>query len=232
MNRFNDSCIRETGRPAQIELHTKEEIMLSKIVRSAVLFVSISGAAMSQERMPPIPAEKYTEDQKKAADEFLATRKVPVFGPFVPLIRSPEVMLRAKEMGDYLRYKNSIGQKLAEFTILIMARAWTADYEWYAHHSLALKAGLKPEIAEAIFEGRRPEGMAGDEEIVYDFVTELNNTKRISDRTYERAVKQVGEQGVIDIVGLQGYYTLIAMTLNVSRLELPKDGRRFPRIPD
>jgi 4-carboxymuconolactone decarboxylase len=197
----------------------------------ALFTIFISATAMSQERMPPIPAEKYTEAQKRAADEFLATRKAPVFGPFIPLIRSPEVMLRAKDMGDYLRFKNSIGQKLAEFTILIMAREWTADYEWYAHYPLAMKAGLKPEIAEAVFEGRHPGAMAQDEEVVYNFVTELNAMKRVSDATYERAVKQVGEQGVIDIIGLQGYYTLIAMTLNVSRFEQPKDGRRFPRIP-
>ena len=203
-----------------------------KTAYCALFVVFICTAALSQERMPAIPTEKYTEAQKRAADEFLATRKSPVFGPFIPLIRSPEVMLRAKEMGDYLRFKNSIGQKLAEFTILIMARAWTADYEWYAHYPLAMKAGLKPEIAEAVFEGRRPDGMAQDEETVYNFVTELNAMKRISDVTYERTVKQVGEQGVIDIIGLQGYYTLIAMTLNVSRFELPKDGRRFPRTPD
>ncbi len=187
---------------------------------------------MSQDRMPAIAADNYTEAQKKAADEFLATRKTPVFGPFVPLIRSPEVMLRAKEMGDYLRYKNSLGQKLAEFTILIMAREWMQDYEWYVHHPLAMKAGLKPEIGEAVFEGRRPAGMADDEESLYDFVTELNATKRVSDTTYNRAVKHFKEQGVIDIVGLQGYYTLIAMALNVSRFELPKDGRRFARIPN
>jgi 4-carboxymuconolactone decarboxylase len=206
--------------------------MQFKTIMCALMFISITAHAVAQERMPAIPAEKYTEAQKKAADEFLATRKTPVFGPFIPLIRSPEVMLRAKEMGDYLRFKNSIGQKLAEFTILIMARAWTADYEWYAHYPLAMKAGLKPEIAEAVFEGRRPDGMAPDEEAIYNFVTELNTMKRISDVTYERTVKQVGEQGVIDIIGLQGYYTLIAMTLNVSRFEQPKDGRRFPRSPD
>ena len=206
--------------------------MSAKLALCALIFCSINGTAMSQTRMPPIAEDKYTEAQKKAAQEFLDTRKMPVFGPFVPLIRSPELMLRVKEMGDYLRFKNSIGQKLSEFTILIMAREWTQDYEWYVHHPLAMKAGLKPEIAEAIFTGRRPVGMAADEEAVYNFVTELNHTKRVSDTTYERAVKQVGEQGVIDIIGLQGNYTLIAMTLNVSRFELPPDGRRFPRIPD
>jgi 4-carboxymuconolactone decarboxylase len=209
-----------------------EETMSLKSVCSALLLVFVSGTAMCQERMPAIPDEKYTDAQKKAAQDFLATRKTAVFGPFVPLIRSPEMMTRAKDMGDYLRYRSSIGQKLAEFTIIIMAREWTQDYEWYVHHPLALKAGLKPEIGEAVFQGRRPDGMAPDEEAVYDFVTELNHTKRVSDATYGRAVKLVGEQGVIDIIGLQGYYTLIAMTLNVSRFEQPKDGRVFPRIPN
>ena len=133
---------------------------------------------MSQTRMPAIPEDQYTEAQHKAAQEFLATRQTPVFGPFIPLIRSPELMLRVKEMGDYLRFKNSLGPMLSEFTILIMAREWSQDYEWYVHHPLAMKAGLKPEIAEAIFEGRRPDGMAADEEAVYDFVTELNHSKR------------------------------------------------------
>src|SRR5262249_42980970 len=114
----------------------------------------------------------------------------------------------------------------------IMAREWTSDYEWYVHHPLALEAGLKPEIAQAVFEGRRPQGMAEDEEILYDFMTELNHTRRISDKTYERTVKKFGEQGVMDIIGVQGYYSMLAMVLTVSRLEVPKDGKRFPRIPE
>jgi 4-carboxymuconolactone decarboxylase len=206
--------------------------MSEKAVLCAIFLCSIAGAAMSQTRMPAIPEDRYSEAQRKAAQEFLATRQTPVFGPFIPLIRSPELMLRAKEMGDYLRFKNSVGPKLSEFTILIMAREWTQDYEWYVHHPLAMKAGLKPEIAEAIFDGRRPDGMAADEEAVYDFVTELNHSKRVSGTTYEGAVREVGEQGVIDITGLQGYYTLIAMVLNVSRFELPAGARRFPRIPE
>ncbi len=206
--------------------------MFAKGAFCAIAIVcSITGSAMSQDRLPPISEEKYTEAQKKAAQEFLDTRKAPVFGPFVPLMRSPELMTRAQLMGEYLRYHSSIGQKLSEFTILITAREWTQDYEWFVHYPLALKAGLKREIADAVFEGRRPQAMSPDEETVYDFVTELNHTKRISDATYERAVKQVGEQGVIDIIGIQGYYGLLAMTLNVSRLEPPKDAPRLPRIP-
>jgi 4-carboxymuconolactone decarboxylase len=206
--------------------------MIFRSAWCAFLILSILGNAMSQDRMPAIPAEKYTDAQKKAADEFLSVRKREVFGPFIPLIRSPEVMVRAAEMGEYLRYRNSIGQKLSEFAILITAREWTQDYEWYVHYPQALKAGLDPEIVEAVFQGRRPQGMGADEEALYDFVTELNHTKRVSDKTYERAVQKFGEQGIIDIIGVQGYYGLLAMTLNVSRLEPPKDGRRLPRIPD
>jgi 4-carboxymuconolactone decarboxylase len=135
-------------------------------------------------------------------------------------------------MGEYLRYRSAIGLRLSEFAILITAREWTQDYEWYVHQPQALKAGLEPAIVEAVFEGRRPAGMAPDEEALYDFVTELNHTKRVSDATYERAIRQFGEHGVIDIIGIQGYYSLLAMTLNVSRLELPEDARRLPRIPD
>jgi len=206
--------------------------MSAKATLCAIILCLIPGASMSQTRMPAITEDQYTEAQHKAAQEFLATRQTPVFGPFIPLIRSPELMLRVKEMGDYLRFKNSLGPMLSEFTILIMAREWSQDYEWYVHHPLAMKAGLKPEIAEAIFEGRRPNGMAADEEAVYDFVTELNHSKRVSGTTYERAVRQVGEQGVIDLAGLQGFYTLIAMVLNVSRFEVPAGARRFPRIPE
>jgi 4-carboxymuconolactone decarboxylase len=187
---------------------------------------------MSQSRMPAIPEDSYTEAQKEAARVFFETRNAAVFGPFVPLMRSPEFMTRAQQMGEYLRYRSSIGQRLSEFAILITAREWTQDYEWYVHQPHALKAGLKPEIVEAVFEGRRPSGMAPDEETLYDFATELNHTKRVSDATYERAVRLFGERGVIDIAGIQGYYSLLAMTLNVCRLEPPQEARRLPRIPD
>jgi 4-carboxymuconolactone decarboxylase len=202
------------------------------IVVAALSVFSIEGAAVAQDRMPPISEDHYSEAQKKAAAEFAATRKTPVFGPFIPLIRSPELMLRAKNMGDYLRYKNSISPKLSEFTILIMAREWTQDYVWYVHYPLAIKAGLKSDIAEAIFEGRRPKGMSPDEETIYDFVTELIATKRVSDTTYEEAQKLVGDRGIIDLSRLQGYYTLIAMSLNVARAEPPTGSSLFPRLPN
>jgi len=116
--------------------------------------------------------------------------------------------------------------------ILITAREWTQQYEWAAHHEIAIKAGLKPEIAAAIAEARRPAGMAEDEEIVYEFCTELHRTKRVSDATYQRAVAKFGEQGVIDMVGVNGYYTFLAMALNTARTPVPANAKeplkRFP----
>ncbi|HEX7288308.1 MAG TPA: carboxymuconolactone decarboxylase family protein [Candidatus Angelobacter sp.] len=178
---------------------------------------------MATDRMPEIPPDKMTEAQKKAAADFQTGRGIPVFGPFVPLLRSPEVMLRAMSMGDYLRYKTVLPAQLNEFIILITARQWTQEYEWAVHHPIALKAGLKPEIAQAVAEGRRPQGMSADEELVYDFCLELHHNQGICDQTYQRAVARFGEQGVIDIIGVNGYYVFLAMVLNAARTALPKN---------
>jgi 4-carboxymuconolactone decarboxylase len=189
-------------------------------------------AAMAQDRLPPIPPEKYDEAQKKAAAEFLAARKVPVFGPFEPLMRSPELMNQARAMGDYLRYKPAVGTTLSELVILVTAREWTQDYEWHVHQPIALKAGIKPEILDAIRDGRRPVGMSEAQEIVYDFSDELHRNKRVADATWERALKKFGEQGVVDLVGINGYYTFLAMTMNASRYPLPPGGKKLPRFPE
>lgn len=174
------------------------------------------------DRMPEIPPDKMTPEQKKAAEEFTAERKTPVFGPFVPLLRSPEVMQRARAMGDYLRYRSVLPAALNEFAILITARRWTQQYEWAVHQPIALKAGLKTEVTQALAEGRRPEGMSGDEQLVYEFCTELHQNQSVSDTTYSRTVARFGEQGVIDLIGVNGYYTFLAMVLNGTRTALPK----------
>ena len=125
---------------------------------SLVLVAAVSGAAVSadgQDRMPPIPADKLTDAQKHAIEEFKAARSVDISGPFVPLLRSPEVMSRARAMGDYLRYKSSLPPRLSEFVILLTARRWTQQYEWHAHQPLALQGGLRGEVVTAIAAGRR-----------------------------------------------------------------------------
>jgi 4-carboxymuconolactone decarboxylase len=176
----------------------------------------------AQDRMPPIPADKLSDAQRKAAEVFAEGRGYALRGPFVPLLRSPEVMLRAKAMGDYLRFKSTLEPRLNEMVILITAREWTQQYEWNAHHPAALKAGLRREIADAIAEGTRPVGMAEDEEIAYDTATEILRQKRVSDTTWRRAVAKFGEQGVIDLLGVVGYYNFLAIVLNATRTGLPE----------
>lgn len=193
-------------------------------------FVNI--AAHAGDRLPTIPPEKYNEEQKKAADEFMATRKVPVFGPFEPLMHSPQVMSQARASGDYLRYNSALGNTLSELVILITAREWTQDFEWLVHYPIAIKAGIKPEIAAAIADGRRPTAMSEDEEIVYDFSTELHRNKRVSDRTFDRAEKRFGKKAVVDLTGINAYYTSLAMQMNVAQYQVPKDFKKLVRFPE
>ena len=186
-----------------------------------LLVIAVPMNAPAQDRMPPIPAEKMTAEQQQAVEEFRAARNTGVSGPFAVMLRSPEVMNRARAMGDYLRFKSVFPPRLSEFAILITARHWTQNYEWDAHYQLALKGGLREDIARAVAEGRRPERMAEDEEILYNFCTELHQNKSVSDATYARALKAFGEQGVIDAVGISGYYTFLAMVLNTARTPVP-----------
>jgi 4-carboxymuconolactone decarboxylase len=206
---------------------------LAGAVASFVMLSAVAMPARAQDRMPPIAPDKYTEAQKKAAEEFAGGRGYDVRGPFVPLIRSPEVMLRAKAMGDHLRFKSLLAPRISEMVILITAREWTQQYEWVAHHDIAIKAGLRNEIADAIADGRRPVGMAEDEEAAYDMSIEIQRTKRVSDATWAKAVARFGEQGVIDLLGINGYYTLLAMTMNAARTGLPAGvAEPLKRFPD
>jgi 4-carboxymuconolactone decarboxylase len=197
-----------------------------------ILALAFAAAAFAQERLPTIAPDRYTDEQKKAAEEFQTARKVPVFGPFEPLMYSPQLMNRARAMGDYLRYGSAIGNTLSELVILITAREWTQEYEWYVHYPIALKAGIKQETADAIADGRRPAGMNEDEEIVYEFATELHRNKRVSDHTFARAEKRFGKKGVVDLIGIAGYYALLAMELNAARYETPRNGPKLIRFPE
>jgi len=192
----------------------------------------VATPALAEQRLPTIPPDRYTADQKKAAEEFLTACKVPVFGPFEPMMHSPEVMNLARSMGDYLRYHSSVGNTLSELIILITAREWSQDYEWYVHYPIALKAGISESIADAIADGRRPTGMSADEEIVYDLTAEILKNKRISDATFQRAERRFGKKGVVDMVGIAGYYTFLAMQLNMARYQFLGEGDRLSRFPD
>ena len=163
------------------------------------------------DRMPEIPADKMTDAQKKAAEEFAAGRGTPVFGPFVPLLRSPEVMLRTKAMGDYLRFRSVLPPKVSEYAILITARHWSNEYEWAVHFPIAEKAGVNPDLLSMLAEGRQVKGVYETDQLTYEFCTELLTNKCVSDTTYHWAVIKIGEQGVIDLTALVGYYSLLAL---------------------
>ena len=208
--------------------------MRSRITALALAaFSAVALPAAAQDRMPPIPADKLTDAQKKAVEEFKAARSADISGPFVPLLRSPEVMSRARAMGDYLRFRSVLPPRLSEFVILLTARQWTQTYEWNAHAPLARQAGLRADIVDAIADGRRPERMADEEEILYTLCDELGRNRSVSDATYAKAVAAFGEQGVVDALGITGYYTFLAMVLNTARTPLAAGAtaalRPFPR---
>jgi 4-carboxymuconolactone decarboxylase len=195
----------------------------------AWMVLSVAGRAVAQDRMPPIPPEKQTDAQKKASADLLAGPRSGLSGPFIPLLRSPELMDAFQKVGEQIRFHNSLGPKLTEFAIIMVARRWTTQTEWSGHSQGAVKAGLSPEIVAAVREGRRPAEMAQDEEIVYNFVVELEQNKSVSDATYDRTVKKFGEQGVMDLTGTIGYYTALAMVLNVART--PGAPSKTPLVP-
>jgi 4-carboxymuconolactone decarboxylase len=134
-------------------------------------------------------------------------------------------------MGDYLRFKSGIGTTLSELVILITAREWSQDFEWFFHAPIAEKVGIKPEIIAAIREGRRPVGMSEDEETVYDVCIELHRYKRVSDASFARAEQRFGKSGVVDLIAVNGYYSFLAMQLNAACFQIPDGAAKLPRFP-
>ncbi|WP_050460789.1 carboxymuconolactone decarboxylase family protein [Herbaspirillum autotrophicum] len=175
----------------------------------------------AQDRMPIPAMDQLNDAQRKAAQDIIDGPRKALYGPFIPLLRSPELMDRSSKMGEYLRYKSAIGTKLSELVILIVARHWTQQVEWYLHQPIALKVGIKQEVIDAIADGRTPQGMSEDEQIVYDFSTEINTNKGVSDVTYNRAKARFGDTGVIDMLGVNGYYNFLAIIMNGVRTENP-----------
>ncbi|MEO8466941.1 MAG: carboxymuconolactone decarboxylase family protein [Gammaproteobacteria bacterium] len=189
-------------------------------IASAVIGVGVGANAHAQDRLGPIPKDQLTEQQTKALADFVVARGQPT-GPWIVLLRSPEVMSRARGLSDYLRNDSILPGWLREFVILMTARQWSQSYEWNAHYKLALDEGLSPALARAIVEGHRPESMVDEEGILYDFCMELQRNQSVSDATYARALERFGEQGVVETVSLMGYYTMISMLLNTARTPLP-----------
>lgn len=175
-----------------------------------------------KDRMPPLEPGLMNEAQRKAAEALAAGPRKGVFGPFIPLLRSPDLMDRLQRVGEYLRFGSSVPVKLNEFAMCITARHWTNQFEWAVHYPLAMKAGVSNATLDAVAQGRRPEAMAGDEALVHDFLAELLVNHGVSDATYGRARDALSEQGVIDLVGLTGYFAALCMVMNVACTPAPK----------
>ncbi len=194
------------------------------VIAALGLGVAAAGGAAAAERFPTLKPEEMTSAQKAMADRIVSGPRKSMGGPFNAWLRSPEMADKLQAVGEQVRFHSSLPARVNEFAILITAREWDADYEWYAHYPLALKAGLKPGVAADLAKGRRPRGMATDEAAVYDFMTELRRTRRVSDAKYAAVQKQFGDQGVIDLVALSGYYDLVSMTLNTAQVKPPEPG--------
>lgn len=178
---------------------------------------------MTEPRFPSIPREQMTPAQRKAADGITSGPRGALRGPFNTMLRSPELADRAQRVGEYLRFRTTLPPPLKELAILCCARHWTAQYEWFAHARLAREAGLDPAIIGAIAEAKRPAAMSAAETAVYEFCSDLLYTKQVSDQDFARLKEHVGESGVVDVIGILGYYSLVSMCLNVDRYPIPAD---------
>jgi 4-carboxymuconolactone decarboxylase len=192
-------------------------------------------------RFPLTPLTEMTPEQRAVANAIMTGPRASVgspaaapgatslSSPFNVWNRKPELADRLQKVGEYIRFRSSLPPRLNEFAILITARRWNAQYEWFAHHRLAMAGGLNPAVAEDLANGRVPANMKPDEQALYDFTTELHDHRGVSDATYKRAIDAFGEQGVADLIAVNGYYVLVAMTVNVDRTPIPNNGK--PPLP-
>jgi 4-carboxymuconolactone decarboxylase len=181
--------------------------------------------------MPPLERAAMNEAQRKAADELAAGPRGGVKGPFIPLLRSPELMDRLQKVGEYLRFQSSLEPRISEFVMCVVSRQWTQQFEWAVHVPLALKAGVKPDTIASLADGRHPVGMAGDETIAYDFCTELERNHGVSEATYRQIVDRFGERGLMDLLGLVGYFTTVSMVMNVAHTPAPQGALPLSPMP-
>jgi 4-carboxymuconolactone decarboxylase len=192
-------------------------IMLISMARAQAPELHLRGG-----RFAPLTYDKMTPEQKTMTDHLLAGERKTADGPFNVMLRSPEMGDLAQKLGAQLRFHSSLPDKLKELAIITTGRYWTAQYEWYAHKRLALQAGVSQATVDAIAAGRRPASMPADEEVVYNFCNGLLNTKQVSDTVFQAAKARLGERGVVDLVGVMGYYHLVSMLLNVDQYPLPE----------
>jgi 4-carboxymuconolactone decarboxylase len=196
---------------------------MKTILRVSAVCVLFAGSAvaLTGERMAEIPLEKMSAAQRSIADAIMSGPRKGMNGPFNAWLRSPELADRLQKVGEYVRFNSSLDKRVNEMAILMTAQAWGSQYEWYAHAPLTLKAGLDPAVVAAIGAGRKPDNMKDDEAVVWEFTTQLRRDHGVDDAIYARALEKFGEQGIVDLVAVNGYYDVVSMTLNVARVAPP-----------
>ena len=172
-------------------------------------------------RLQPPSLEQMTPEQRAVHDDIVSGPRGKLQGPLAVWLTSPELADKAQRLGRFCRFETSLPPQLSELAILVTGRFWGAEFEWWAHKRIGIEAGLDPQLVEAVRQRRVPEFAGDDQRIVYDVATQLHRDHRISDRTYSEAVELLGETGVVELVGILGYYTLISMTLNAFQVPLP-----------
>jgi len=196
-----------------------------------LLMAPLAAYAQDVTRFAPLKPEQLAPAQKAWAEELAAPpRNGKITNPpFRAYIRSPDLASRLIALADYLRWHTSLPPRLSELAILITARQWTAQYEWYAHYPHAIEGGLDPKVAAAIAAGKRPDGMRDDEAALYDLATALYRDRKVSDAVYKAALDHFGERGIMDIIGIIGFYDITSMTLITMQAGAP-DGK-VPPLP-
>lgn len=174
------------------------------------------------DRFKPLKYDEMTPEQKTMIDHLLAGERGGANGPFNVLLRSPEVGDLGQQFGGAMRFRTGLPKDVSEVIIIMTGRFWTAQYEWNSHRNAALQNGVAPAIVDAIAAGKRPTGMPPAMEVAYNLIDELLTTHQVTDATFQAAKEKYGERGVVDIVGLSGWYGLVSMLLNVDRYPLPQ----------
>jgi len=190
---------------------------------AAGLLLTGSAFALTGERFTEIPLDKMSPEQRTIAEAIVNGPRGRMSGPFNAWLRSPVLADRLQKVGEYVRFNTSLDKRINEMAILMTAQAWGAQYEWYAHAPLAIKAGLDPEVVKAIGAGQKPAKMKDDEAIVWEFTTQLRRDHSVDDVTYAKALEKFGEAGIIDLVAVNGYYDVVSMTLNIAHVKPPAE---------
>jgi 4-carboxymuconolactone decarboxylase len=181
---------------------------------------------LNGDRFKPLKYDEMTPAQKTMFENLLKGPRRGAGGPFNVLLRSPEMGDVVQEFGAKMRFGSSLPPKLNEMAIIIVGRHWTSHYEWNAHRAAAARAGLSESIIQSIAAGKRPASMDADETVIYNFAMELLNTKQVSDQVFQAVKDKFGERGVVDLIGVMGYYQLVSMLLNVDRHPLPPGAKQ------